>query len=83
MTYSNGMKFSTKDKDLDAYSINCADYYSPFWHKQCMHATPNGHYMNTGSYTAKNFKWGIGWYTYKTTWNISMKRFSMMLRRAN
>ncbi|CAG2215755.1 unnamed protein product [Mytilus edulis] len=45
MTYSNGMSFSTKDRDNDLWSPNCAvNRYGAWWYKDCTFANLNGRY---------------------------------------
>lgn len=45
MSYSSNMGFSTRDKDNDASSTNCAYYYeSGWWFKHCQMCNLNGRY---------------------------------------
>ncbi|XP_067945179.1 ficolin-2-like [Watersipora subatra] len=55
MSYSNGMSFSTKDRDNDEWNgYNCArNYHGAWWYKRCHRANLNGGYnnvANTGFY---------------------------------
>jgi len=46
LSFHNGRKFSTFDKDQDAHKENCAvTYYGAFWYKNCHRANPNGVYL--------------------------------------
>ena len=42
----NGMMFTTRDRDNDQKSVNCASEYlrGGWWHKSCARFNPNGHY---------------------------------------
>ena len=49
MTYHNGRKFSTKDRDNDAFSINCAAYQNiqgAWWYGDCQTSNLNGVHRN-------------------------------------
>ncbi|CAG2217728.1 unnamed protein product [Mytilus edulis] len=35
LSYHNGMKFSTVDRDNDLHSMNCAKEQGPWWFKSC------------------------------------------------
>ncbi|XP_067940471.1 ryncolin-1-like [Watersipora subatra] len=49
LSYSNGMSFTTKDRDHDESSGNCAaEHYGGWWYKNCMLSNPNAGYFNTG-----------------------------------
>ena len=61
MTYINGMRFTTKDRDLDTWLKQCAHhYFGGFWYNQCTYVNPNGKYGGTkgvdGAYMYWN-KW--------------------------
>ena len=58
MNYHNGMKFSTKDRDLDTYFGNCAIHNSgAFWYKQCYAVHLNGIYPPDNLIKAKYISW--------------------------
>ena len=49
LTYHNGQKFSTPDRDNDAWSNHCAVlYYGPWWHNACYHSLLTGKYYTSG-----------------------------------
>ncbi|XP_048051127.1 microfibril-associated glycoprotein 4-like [Megalobrama amblycephala] len=81
LTYHNGQKFSTFDKDQDTWPKNCAkEYLGAFWHTGCHYAHPNGVYLwgkNPNHYGA-----GVGWYSWKNNVD-SMKFISMKIRRVS
>ncbi|CAC5362610.1 Fibrinogen-like protein A,Ryncolin-4,Angiopoietin-related protein 1,Ficolin-3,Ficolin-2,Fibrinogen-like protein 1-like protein,Ryncolin-1,Tenascin-R,Fibrinogen-like protein 1,Fibrinogen C domain-containing protein 1-A,Tenascin-N,Ryncolin-3,Fibroleukin,Fibrinogen C domain-containing protein 1,Ryncolin-2,Angiopoietin-related protein 6,Angiopoietin-related protein 2,Microfibril-associated glycoprotein 4,Fibrinogen alpha chain,Ficolin-1,Fibrinogen C domain-containing protein 1-B,Angiopoietin-4 [Mytilus coruscu len=60
LIYSNGMKFTTVDRDNDLFPTNCAKDRGPWWFKSCSHSALNnpsrdkwywyyisGHYVKT------------------------------------
>jgi len=56
MGYSNGMKFSTKDRDQDGSTGNCAkDRTGGFWYKNCYRAHPTGLSSATKKKDAYNY----------------------------
>ena len=79
MVYNSGQKFTTKDRDNDRFSGNCAIYYKgPWWHNICSAANLNSKYYSSQHDVA--FPGGITWYQWKNSW-YSMKMASMKLRR--
>ena len=43
MAYQNGSPFSTRDRDNDDHSINCAAQFGgAWWYKSCFHSSLNG-----------------------------------------
>ncbi|XP_005936621.1 microfibril-associated glycoprotein 4 [Haplochromis burtoni] len=78
LTYHNGIKFSTFDKDQDGSSSSCAQLYlGAFWYNNCHHANPNGVYRwgAMSTYGAS----GMEWYHWKG-WGYSLKAMSMKFR---
>ena len=46
MAYQNGRPFSTRDRDNDGWSRNCAAVYGgAWWHHVCFHSNLNGEYV--------------------------------------
>ena len=80
MTYHNGFAFSTKDRDNDAYSVNCAfNGHGAWWYNSCQHSNLNGRYFNEAG---RNRSTGIRWFHWKRN-DYSMKRASMKIRPKN
>lgn len=79
MTYHNGMKFTTFDKDQDKNKKNCAKLYlGAFWYNNSCHSTnPNGVYRWGADATL--YAVGMSWYQWKGH-NYSVKKFSMKIR---
>ncbi|KAI2646545.1 Microfibril-associated glycoprotein 4 [Labeo rohita] len=80
LTYHNGMKFSTFDKDQDLSEGNCAMkyYQGGFWYNNCYKTNPTGHYLQKKDNTATDI--GATWYYWKNNWK-SMKSITMKIRR--
>ncbi|CAB4021383.1 Hypothetical predicted protein, partial [Paramuricea clavata] len=78
LTYHNGMKFSTYDRDNDQKGSNCAvDSQGAWWYKQCHHSNLNGQYLKAGE---KSYQ-GIRWHHWKRD-SRSMKKTEIKLRPA-
>ncbi|CAG2231535.1 FCN [Mytilus edulis] len=72
LVFHNKHAFSTKDKDNDSSSSNCAELYKgAWWYGNCYHSNLNGLYVGN-----KHDDKGMGWKGSK-----SMKTTSMMIRR--
>jgi len=74
LTYHNNMAFSTKDKDNDKWSTNCAaSFRGAWWYKSCSWSHLNGQYLRGRS------NWGVTmWYAFRNT--LSLK-FTEMKQR--
>ncbi|KAL6482449.1 hypothetical protein MHYP_G00105290 [Metynnis hypsauchen] len=77
--FHNGQKFSTFDKDQDAWGGGtCAKtYIGAFWYSACHQANPNGIYLWGKDGTL--FALGNVWYTWKG-YDYGLKSISMKIR---
>jgi ficolin len=77
LSYHNNRPFTTKDKDNDAYSTNCAvKFIGAFWYGACHNVNLNGKYFPAGRTPyAEGLVWGslTGDYT-------SLRKSTMMMR---
>jgi len=74
LTYHNNMAFSTKDKDNDKWSTNCAaSFGGAWWYESCHYSHLNGQYLRGRS------NWGATmWFAFRNT--LSLK-FTEMKQR--
>ncbi|XP_062385188.1 microfibril-associated glycoprotein 4-like [Sardina pilchardus] len=80
LSYVNGRKFSTYDKDQDISSSNCADLYDGgFWFNNCLYANPNGLYKGKGRVVSTT---GIQWIHWKSSY-YSLKSITMKIKRVS
>ena len=77
LSYHNGMKFSTYDRDNDQSSRgNCPSYHKgAWWYKYCYRSNLNGRYLKAGDTSDK----GIAWKYWKNN-NRSLKKAEMKIR---
>ena len=74
LAYHNKMAFSTKDRDHDIYSSNCAvDYTGAWWYSACYQSNLNGKYLGN-----IHDNRGARWYHFRDT--LSLKFAEMKLR---
>ncbi|XP_052093892.1 techylectin-5A-like [Mytilus californianus] len=79
LSQHNGYKFTTRDRDNDAYNRNCAEVYNGgWWYTSCHHSNLNGMYL-MGKHST--YAIGVNWSTWKG-YNYSLKTTRMMIRRA-
>ena len=72
------MLFSTKDRDSDRNSGNCAlTYKGGWWYNSCHYSNLNGVYLN-----GKDDSKGMCWYHWKNNY-YSFKRSEMKIRPQN
>ena len=75
-SHLNGRPFSTKDRDNDGSSGNCAATYGGAgWFDNCYYADLNGRYLNGAIVDHE----GVNWYTFKNNW-LSLRFARMKLR---
>ncbi|KAL2086397.1 hypothetical protein ACEWY4_017456 [Coilia grayii] len=77
LSYYNGMKFSTFDKDQDTWHGNCAAAnIGAFWYNRCVAANPNGVYQ-WGPNDHDSI--GVTWSTFRGG-RYSQKSITMLIR---
>ena len=78
LAYHNNMAFSTKDRDNDRRSTNCAVVSTgAWWYNSCHYSNLNGQYLGRDKSDGR----GAGWDTFKGT--LSLKSTEMKLRPAS
>ena len=76
LAYHNGKKFSTKYKDNDVYSDNCAvRYQGAWWYRSCHYSNLNGIYQADS--TGPQY---ISWYHWRNKYE-SLKFSEMKMRK--
>ena len=76
---TNGMQFSTKDRDHDTYGSNCAvQFHGAWWYSNCHAANLNGKYLNG---THSSYANGVNWSSYRGYYN-SLRKSEMKVRPA-
>ena len=74
LAYHNKMAFSTKDRDNNINSRNCAvEYTGAWWYKDCHDSNLNGNYLGN-----KRDSRGVQWYRFRGS--LSLKFTEMKLR---
>ena len=77
----SGQKFTTKDKDQDDYSGNCAKRHKGgWWYASCLPSSLNG--IHFGQYRKLSTR-GIIWQTFHGTQVAAINKVSMKIRPAN
>lgn len=79
LSYAQGQRFSTYDRDLDANPSNCAaGSKGAWWHKSCYESLLNGLYYKKP--TAAPAWHGLIWNAWKGN-KYSLKASTMMIRK--
>lgn len=80
LSYHRGMAFSTKDRDNDHFSGNCAvGTEGAWWFNKCHNSNLNGRYLH-GTHSKK---WhGVLWHHWKGH-SYSLKRAEMKIKPVN
>ena len=74
----NNMAFSTKDRDNDISSGNCAvDWTGAWWYRSCQYSNLNGKYLGAKRVNVYN---GVRWRKFHN--GVSLKYAEMKLRPA-
>ncbi|XP_076073742.1 microfibril-associated glycoprotein 4-like isoform X2 [Mytilus galloprovincialis] len=74
----NGQKFTTKDRDNDPFSGNCATLYiGAWWYGACHSSNLNGKYYHVSK---SPYATGINWFTWHGHY-YSLKSTTMMIRK--
>ena len=77
LSWHRGMAFSTKDRDNDIISGNCATHYKgAWWYKKCHHSNLNGRYLKAKH---SSYADGVNWYHWKG-YKYSVKRAEMKIK---
>ncbi|XP_063404621.1 microfibril-associated glycoprotein 4-like [Mytilus trossulus] len=79
MTFQNGQKFSTKDRDNDIWGNDCAEESKgAWWYSTCHYSNLNGLYLE--GYMNDSYADGVIWQTWKG-FRYSLKETIMMIRK--
>ena len=77
LSYHRGMAFTTKDRDNDLESSNCATTYKgAWWFKTCLYSGLNGLYLH-GPHSESGE--GVNWYHWKG-YKYSARRAEMKVK---
>ncbi|KAJ8031163.1 Fibrinogen C domain-containing protein 1 [Holothuria leucospilota] len=75
MTKHRDRAFTTRDRDNDLYSYNCAVYFSgAWWYNNCYSSNLNGVYSDTTDDGVALYNWDT------TTYQYSLKYTQMKIR---
>ncbi|XP_076019933.1 angiopoietin-related protein 2a [Genypterus blacodes] len=79
LTWHNGKKFTTLDRDHDVYTGNCAHYQKGgWWYNACAHSNLNGVWYRGGHYRSR-YQDGVYWAEFRGG-AYSLKKVTMMIR---
>ena len=74
--------FTTKDRDNDDFSKNCAQtHHGAWWYTACHQANLNGDYLG-GAVARSRYSYGVVWQTWKGYF-YSLKTTEMKIRPAD
>ena len=82
LTYQNGQRFSTPDRDNDVWPDHCAvDYHGPWWHRSCYRSLLTGMYYTSGGPRTSR-PYGVNWisWTYVYSNHYSLRVAEMKIR---
>ena len=81
LTTHNNQEFTTRDRDNDVWSSNCAERYKgAWWYRSCHGSNLNGLYLS-GPQTMTSRASGVNWSAFRGH-DYSLKVSEMKLRRA-
>ena len=79
LTYHNGQRFSTPDRDNDVWPDHCAvHFYGPWWHRNCYNSLLTGKYYTSGG-PRSSPPYGVIWYHWKSSY-YSLRVAEMKIR---
>ncbi|XP_078576495.1 uncharacterized protein LOC144862100 [Branchiostoma floridae x Branchiostoma japonicum] len=78
--YNNGARFSTLDRDNDAWSYHCSQHFGQggWWFRQCSYSFLNGRYLGNCGSSCPRLQ-GVVWSHWKG-WSYSLKSVTMKIR---
>ena len=80
MSIRNSLRFTTKDRDQDISTSNCATKYKGgWWYDDCHSANPNGLYLGGAT---DQYATGITWSSFRSQ-HYSMKKMEIKIRKNN
>ena len=80
MSWLNSRHFSTKDRDQDIDSSNCAEIFKGgWWYAHCHSANPNGLYLGGAT---DQYATGVVWNLWRGL-QYSLKKMEIKIRKKN
>ena len=69
LTYHNGQRFSTPDRDNDVNGGHCAvHWHGPWWHRNCYQSLLTGKYYTSGGPWPRPY--GVNWFHWMSTYSL-------------